>query len=169
VPDEDDILQAYEREFDGAQVHEQPRRSNRGFWLVVGALAISSIVLVVEIFANRPIANTIGHAQFDLRQAQATASRLRSSTGSFVAAGAAGLNEANLHGGELTAVGPDEASSGLDEVSVYADEETWAAAISVTPGACFYLRLDTDRQEPIYGVGTICTAREALGSREDRW
>jgi hypothetical protein len=169
VPDDDDILRAYERELGDAEFPDQPRRSNRGFWLVVGALAVSSIVLVVEIFANRPIATTIGHAQFDLRQAQAVASQIRSSTGSFVAAGAAGLNEANLNDGELTAVGPDEASSGLDELSVYADEETWAAAVSVTPGACFYLRLDTDRQDPLYGVGTTCTAREALGSRDDRW
>jgi hypothetical protein len=166
VADEDDILEAYERELDESVA---PRPSNRGFWLVVGALVISSVVLLVEIFANRPIATTIGHAQFDLRAAEAAALETRSSTGSFVGANAAGLNQADLHDGRLRVVGPDEESSGLDEVSVYADETTWAVAVSATPGACFYLRLDADRDEPLYGVGTTCTAREALGSEESRW
>ena len=98
MANDDEILETYEREFEG-EVEAAPRRSNRGFWLVVGALAISSIVLVVEIFANRPIANTIGHAQFDLREAEAAALATRSSTGSFVTANAAGVNAAGLHDG----------------------------------------------------------------------
>ncbi len=177
--DDDDILERYERELQdeaSLQAHEldlraehTPRRSNRGFWMVVGALALSSIVLVVEIFANRPIADTIGHAQFDLRAAESAAAQTRASTGSFVGANADGINRAGLHDGRLRAVGPDEASGGLDEISVYADETTWAVAVSAKPGACFYLRLDAGRDEPLYGVGTICTAREALTSEESRW
>lgn len=168
MANDDEILETYEREFEG-EVETVPRRSNRGFWLVVGALAISSIVLVVQIFANRPIANTIGHAQFDLREAEAAALATRSSTGSFVTANAAGLNAAGLHDGRLAAVGPDQESSGLDEISVYADQTMWAAAISAQAGACFYLRLDAGRDDPLYGVGTTCTAREALGAAESRW
>ncbi|HEY6566176.1 MAG TPA: hypothetical protein VI341_01545 [Actinomycetota bacterium] len=179
MADDDDILERYERELQdegSLQAYERelraegaPKRSNRGFWLVVGALAISSVVLVVEIFANRPIANTIGHAQFDLRAAQSAANETRASTGSFVGANAAGLNLAGLHDGRLSAVGPDDESSGLDEISVYADATTWAAAVSAEPGACFFLRLDAGRDEPLYGVGTECTAREALASQGTRW
>ena len=62
-----------------------------------------------------------------------------------------------------------EESSGLNEISVYADETTWAAAVSAYPGACFYLRLDSGRDDPLYGVGTTCTAREALASRDSLW
>jgi hypothetical protein len=179
VADDDDILEKYERELQGEDSirayepelrdEDAPRRSNRGFWLVVGALVISSIVLVVEIFANRPIADAIGHAQFDLRAGQAAALATRSSTGSFVGANAAALDQAGLHDGQLRVVGPDEESSGLDSISVYADETTWAAAVSAQSGACFYLRLDDGRDEPLYGVGTTCTGREALASEGDRW
>ena len=66
--DDDEILETYEHEFE-FDAEPAPRRSNRGFWLVAGSILVGSIVLVVEIFANRPIANTIGHAQFDLRAA----------------------------------------------------------------------------------------------------
>ena len=41
-------------------------------------------------------------------------------------------------GGALSVVGPDTPSSGLGEVSVYADDTMWAAAVSVRPNACFY-------------------------------
>ena len=66
-------------------------------------------------------------------------------------------------------VGPDETSSGLGEVSVYADATTWAAAVSARPNACFYLKLVVGRDDPFYGVGTECTAREALDARDPRW
>ena len=55
------------------------------------------------------------------------------STGTFEGADAAALDDAGLDDGALGAVGPDEASSGLGEVSVYADATTWAAAVSVRP------------------------------------
>jgi hypothetical protein len=167
MPDDDDILDAYEQEFDDV---DPPRpRKGRGFWIVVGALALSCVVLVGEIFANRPIATVIGHAQFDLREAEAAALKIRSTSGSFAGANADGLNNQPLYDGRLTAVGPDEASSGLAEVSIYADETTWAAAVSARPGACFYLKLEAGRDDPLYGVGAICTAREALKAKDDRW
>jgi hypothetical protein len=164
--DDDDILEAYEREFD---VVEEVHASKRGFWIVVSAIAVASVVLVVEIFANRPIANSIGHAQFDLREAQAAALTIRSGSGSFAGANAEGMNQANLDEGRLVAVGPDEESSGLNQISVYADETTWAAAVTARPGACFYLRMEAGQQDPLYGVGTTCTAREALSAQDDRW
>jgi hypothetical protein len=165
VRDDDEILETYEQEFDA----EPPRRSNRGFWLVACSILIASVVLIVEIFANRPIANSIGHAQFDLRAAQAAALEISSTSGSFAGANADGMNLERLDEGRLVAVGPDEASGGVNEISVYADEDTWAAAVSARPGACFYLKVTTTEEGPLYGVGTTCTGREALTASDTRW
>lgn len=164
--DDDEILEAYEQEL--IDVHA-PRRSNRGFWLVAGAMLVASVLLVVEIFANRPIANSIGHAQFDLNTARIAALKIRSTSGSFSGANADGMNLSRLDEGRLVAVGPDEASGGVNEISVYADEDTWAAAVSARPDACFYLKMIAGQEDPLYGVGTTCTGREALTASDSRW
>jgi hypothetical protein len=170
VRDEDEIIEAYDRELGPEPpVAEPRRRSNRGFWLVMGAILAASAILVVEIFANRDVANTIGRAQHDLRVAEAEARRVVSTTGTFEEADAEALAAAALDGGALTAVGPDEVSAGLGEVSVYADPTTWAAAVSVRPRACFFLKLVAGQDEPSYGIGTECTARQALDADESRW
>jgi hypothetical protein len=124
-------------------------------------------VVLVEIFANRPIANDIGHAQHDLRVAQAGAERSFRQTGSYAGANAVGLEQSS--DGELEYVGPDEASDGLGSVSVLATSEVWAAAVQIRPGACFYLKLVAGAADPRYGVGTECTATNALGAGDDRW
>ncbi len=49
--------------------------------------------LIVEIFANRPLANTIGHAQSTLRRAEAAAKAVYDRTGSFQEADAGALGE----------------------------------------------------------------------------
>jgi hypothetical protein len=166
VPDDDDILETYDREL--GPEPDPPKPSNRGFWLVAGTLLIACVLLVVEIFANRPIADSIAHAQFDLNAAGDAATLIRSTSGSYAGANADGMDRARLDEGRLTAVGPDEVSGGLYEISVYADETTWAAAVSARPGACFYLKLEAG-QDPRYGAGTTCTGREALNARDDRW
>ena len=168
--DDDDIIEAYEQELgerSGSPV--APRGSNRGFWLVLGTILAASAIVVVEIFANRPIANDIGRAQHDLEVAQAQAMSVLASTGTFEGADAASLDDAALDDGALGAVGPDEESSGLGEISVYADATTWAAAVSARPNGCFYLKLVVGRGDPLYGSGTTCTAREALDARDSRW
>jgi hypothetical protein len=164
--DDDEILEDYEREL--TEEPEPAPRRKRGFALVAGTLALACVFLLVEIFANRSIGNDIGTAQHDLRVAQAGAERVDAETGTFDGASADGLAAARYDGGELSYVGPDTASSGLGSVSIYADGVTWAAAIQVRPGACFYLRLDAGK-DPAYGVGTVCTAREALGSKDSQW
>jgi hypothetical protein len=168
VHDDDEILETYEHDFEFDD-EPAPRRSNRGFWLVAGSILIGSIVLIVEIFANRPIANSIGHAQFDLRAAQTAAQEISSTSGSFAGANADGMNLARLDEGRLVAVGPDEVSGGVNEISVYADEDTWAAAVSARPGACFYLKITTTEEGPLYGIGTTCTGRAALTASDSRW
>src|SRR5438309_7945774 len=81
------------------------RRSNRGFWIVLGTIALACVVLLAEIFANRPIGNAIGTAEHDLRVAQAAAETEGAQTGTFLGADAAGLNVQHLDGGRLVAVG----------------------------------------------------------------
>ena len=168
--DDDEIIEAYEMEIGGASpAPAEPRPSNRGFWLVLGAILAASAILMVEIFANRPIAETIGRAQHDLRAVEAEARSVLDATGTFEAADAEALDAAGLDGGALNVVGPDEASSGIGEVSVYAEVTPWEAAVSARPNARFYLKLVAGRDDPLYGVGTECTGREALDSRDPRW
>ena len=61
MPDDDDILDAYEDEL-GSGIQPRPR-SNRGFWLVAGSFALAGMILVGEIVANRPLKDEIGHAR----------------------------------------------------------------------------------------------------------
>jgi hypothetical protein len=170
--EDDEVIEDYEFELDigeGAPAPVARRGSNRGFWIVLGTIVAASAIIVVEIFANRPIADAIGRAQHDLRVGEAQARSVLLATGGFTGADAAALEAARLDDGALDVVGPDEVSSGLGEISVYADASTWAAAVSVRPRACFYLKLVAGRDDPLYGVGTECTARQALDSRDPRW
>jgi hypothetical protein len=172
--DDEEIIAAYERELaEGGSLEdvsfEEPAArapgSGRGFWIVVVTLLTAGVLLVVEIFANRPIADTIGHAEATLRSAQAAAEGIRARTGSFRDADADGIAAQTA---TITTRDPEQASSGLDDVSVAATSTTWAAAVRARPGACFYLRLEVD-QAPRYGVGTVCTGRVALSASDTRW
>jgi hypothetical protein len=160
MPD-DDVIQAYEDE-----IAAQPaRRSNRGFWLVAGALLIACVFLVVEIFANEPLKDTIAHTESTLRDAQAAAERVHGGSGSFADADVAAMAAADPTN---TYRPGDEASAGLDDVSVATRSGQWAAAVQARPEACFYLRL-TDDGQVFYGVGTVCTGQAALGATDPRW
>jgi hypothetical protein len=163
VPEDDEILNAYEREL--ADVRPPARRSNRGFWIVATTIGLACVLLVGEIFANKPIGDAIGHAEHSLRTARSEAERIRAETGSFEDADVAGLAAT---GSDLTYRAADEPSTGLDDVSVIASATEWAAAVQARPGACFYLRLVAG-QDPRYGSGTTCTGRAALGANDTRW
>jgi hypothetical protein len=158
---DDDVIREYEEEFEP----EPAPRSNRGFWIIAGTLLVSGVFLIVEIFANRPLATSIGHAQSTLRKAQAAAETVQDRSGSFQDADANGL--ADEESG-LTFRSGDEASVGLDDLSVSASDTVWAAAVQVRPGACFYTRLEVGK-DPRYGAGTECTGEIALLARDTRW
>jgi hypothetical protein len=158
---DDEVIRAYEEEFGP----EPAPRSNRGFWIVAGTLLVSGVFLIVEIFANRPLANTIGHAQSTLRRAEAAANAVYDRTGSFQEADAGALGE-DVTG--LSFRSGDGSSVGLDDVSVSASDTVWAAAVQVRPGACFYIRLGAGA-DPRYGAGTECTGEVALLARDPRW
>jgi type II secretory pathway component PulM len=157
--DEDEIIQDYEEEFEPA------RRSNRGFWLVAGALLVVCVVVFVAILANRPLGNSIAHAESTLRDAQAAATTVHDGSGSYADADVAALASADPTNTYLSG---DVASTGLDEVSIANGSGEWAAAVQARPGACFYLHL-TDAGETFYGVGTDCTGRTALAASDPRW
>jgi hypothetical protein len=160
---DDEIIERYERELD-VRV-DPPRRGNRGFWLVAIALLLGCVLLVVEIFANRPLVGSIGHAESDLRAAQALALRVRAESSSFAAANAAGLAAADS---TRTYTNADEPSLGLGRISVFASDSQWAAAVQVRPDACMYIFEQTGSQTR-YGGGTVCTGRAALGASSDAW
>jgi hypothetical protein len=163
VATDDDIIRAYDEEL-GPEPAARPS-NNRGFWVVLATMVFGGLFLVVEIFANRPLANDIGHAQDTLRRAQAAAQTVFDRTGAFVSAGPEDLAD-DLTG--VTFRPENESSTGLDDVSVSASELVWAAAVQSRPGACFYVRLGVG-SEPRFGSGSVCTGEAALEADQPRW
>jgi len=158
---DDEVISAYD-----AELGPEPMpRSNRGFWVVAGTLLVGCLFLLVEIFANRPLANSIGHAQDSLRRAQEAAEIVHGRTASYQEADSLSLGEDVP---ALTFRPGDEASFGLDVVSVSASDLEWGAAVQTRPGACFYIHLQVG-QDPRYGAGTECTGEVALLANDPRW
>jgi hypothetical protein len=166
VPEDDDILEAYERELDEAVFHPLPRRSNRGFWVVAGTMALGAIVLMVEIFANRPMVNAISRTENDLKASLRAAERVYADGGTFTPADADGL-EAAVEG--RTYVDADQSASAPGTVSVYASGDTWAAASPTAQGTCFYLKQVAGADTRYLVADGDCTGSEALGATETSW
>jgi hypothetical protein len=144
---------------------EPERRSNRGFWIVAVALGLTCVMLVLAIFANRPLKDEISHTESDLNGALAKADAIHAETGTYTGADAAGLAAID---DARTYVPGDQASSGPGSVSVAASAAVWAAAVQVRPQACFYIKRE-DSEDTAYGVGTVCTGRAALAAADSRW
>jgi hypothetical protein len=146
-----------------AETETEAPRSKHGFGIVLGIMIAACLVLVVAIVANRGVKDRIAHGEFTLRQASAAAVRISNRDLSFAGADASGMaNEDPAR----SYVGPETPSGDLDQVSVSAAADEWAAAVKVND-ACFYLRLAGD--ETRYGVGTVCTGAEARSADDDRW
>ena len=158
----DDDLVLDDVEAAGAPVS---RGSRRGFWVVLGALVFAGIFVLIEIFANFGVKDTIAHAEHSLRLAEAAADRVKQADGSY-----AGADDVRLTTVEPTLQwNPGDApSDGLQSVSVATAGSAWGAAVQARPGACFYLHL-TDDGSVLYGVGTVCTGQEALQASDPRW
>lgn len=137
---------------------------HRGFFIVAGTILLGCILLMVEIFANKPMVSGIARSQHDLRTAGSYATRLQSESGTFQSADAPGLTA--LDSGR-TYVGADQSATRAGEISVYAGVTFWAAATPVN-GACFYI-LERGGQPTLYGGGTDCTGRAALAASQDAW
>jgi hypothetical protein len=159
---DDDALTGAD-DLDGEDRHP---RSNRGFWIVATALGLVCVLMVIAIFANRPLKDAIGHTESDLNGALDRAQRVQGSSGTFTGADAATLARGD---DERTYVGPDEPSAGPGSVSVYASAEVWAAAVQARPGACFFIK-QAIGADTAYGVADgDCTGRAALAASDDRW
>ena len=164
MQDDDEILEAYEQEMSGSAAPPiRPRR--HGFGLVVGSILMASVVLIVAIFANRSIGIDIGRGEHDLRAAQGAAQRIYGQTGSYAPADADGLRGT----GGLTFVDANTSSTRPGQISVYATDTVWAAAVLLRPGACFYLKLDASKSTTRYGAGTTCTGEAALTADGGEW
>jgi hypothetical protein len=139
------------------------RHSNRGFWLVTGAIVFASVFVLLEIFANFGVKDTIAHAEFSLRTAQ-------SAIGTAQAGGPGEVTPTRMTSLEPTLlwVDGDRESTGLEVVSLATSGAAWGIAVQAKPGACFYLH-ETGDGQTFYGVGTVCTGEEALRATDPRW
>jgi hypothetical protein len=166
VPDDDDILQAYESEFDGSPLEPMRRHANRGFWMVTGTIALGAVILLVEIFANRPMVNAISRTENDLKAALRTAQGIYADGGTFTAADAealAGRDDARTY------VEADRSAASPGTVSVYASGDTWAAASPTAQGTCFYVKQVAGEDTTYLVADGACTGDEALGATETQW
>ena len=166
MTDDDDILDAYERELDGADLIQPRRVSNRGFWVVAGTIGLGAIVLMVEIFANRPLVNAISRTENDLKTALRGAERIYAQGGSFTPADADALGAADA---DRRYVASDQPADQPGTVSVYASGDTWAASSPTRSGTCFSIK-QVAGQDATYLVSDgDCTGIEALQADQDRW
>ncbi len=154
--DDDEILEALD---------PGPRKSNRGFWLVVVATGTACAVLTVAIFANRPLVSTIAQSESELRHALGVAQQQYARSGTFDDADATSLVAIDP---QLRYTAPDIASPGPGFVSVYSEATVWAAAVRARTGTCFYIK-QVAGQNPRFGAGTLCTGRAALSANQPYW
>jgi hypothetical protein len=143
-------------------------RSNRGFWIVVGSMALAGAVLVVLIVVSRPQARrgAVAYAQSNLRRVAQVAAAISERDGSLAAA-----TPARLHAilTDLLFIDPDQSSNDPEVVSVYASANRWVGAIRAETGGCFWLRLEDHHPEPVVGTGTDCSGDAASGSSAGGW
>jgi hypothetical protein len=142
-----------------------PSGRGRSSWIVFAALGFACVFVVVEIFANLGIKDTIGHAEETLTVAEAAAGTVVANDGSLSDADHVRLAAVEP---SLQWIAGGEQSSGLDQVSVATANGDWGAAVLARPGACFYLHLTADGAT-YYGVGASCTGQDALRATDPRW
>jgi hypothetical protein len=158
VHDDDELL------YDG-EVAPDLRPSNRRFWLIVAAFATTCVVILVALFANLPLVNSIARAQFELRYAESLAEQRFGSSGTFTQADAESLARLD---DTLIYVDGDVESRRAGTVSVYATATVWAAAVQARPDACFFIKRSADHGLT-YGSGVTCTGEAALAAELDSW
>jgi hypothetical protein len=151
-------------------VHDDERypaagSGNRRFWLVVVAFSTTCAVVLVALFANLPLVNSIARAQFELRQAESLAEDRFGESGTFSQADAESLARVD---DSLTFVDGDVESLRAGTVSVYATATVWAAAVQARPDACFFIKRSAGHALR-YGSGETCTGEAALAADQESW
>ena len=166
MPDDDEILESYEWELGDEPFQPMPRRSNRGFWMVAGTIMLGAVVLMVEIFANRPMVNAISRTENDLRTASRAATLVFADGGSFTPANAEALGAGDSGRRYVDA---DHPATSPGMVSVYASGDTWAAASPIEQGTCFYLKRVAGEDTLYLVADGGCTGNEALAADQTQW
>jgi len=164
--DDDDVIAAHEDDFAEREATRTgyPRRSRRGFWIMLAAIGLTGVLVVGGIFVNRPLVSAIGRAEHDLRLVHERALGIEKAAGSYADAGAGGLaqpgDSVTLIAGNIVAMGPGQ-------VSIYASADGWAAATEARPNACFYIAEDAHGAQTRYGGGTVCSGVAAFRLAQD--
>ena len=149
----------------GEELEPAAPPSNRRFWLVVVAFATTCAVVLVALFANRPLVSSIARAQSELRHAESLAETRFADSGTFSQAGAESLARID---DSLTYVAGDVESGEAGTVSVYATATVWAAAVQARSHACFFIKRSAG-EAVVYGAGETCTGLAALQANQDGW
>jgi hypothetical protein len=163
--DDEDIIAAHEEDFArAAAAPHRPRPDRRGFWIMLAAIGVTGLLVVVGIFANRPLVSAIGRAQHDLRLVHVRALEIENASGSFRDADADTLA---LPGDTVALISGNLVARGAGQVSVYASPDGWAAATEARPDACFYIAEDAAGDTTRYGGGTVCSGAAAFRLAND--
>src|SRR3954452_13446616 len=101
-----------------------PPRRGRSSWIVFAAMGFPSLFVVVEIFANLGIKDSIGHAEQTLTVAQAAAARVAAADGSYRDADHIRLEAAEP---SLQWIAGGDQATGIDQVSVATANGDWGA------------------------------------------
>jgi hypothetical protein len=141
--------------------------SNRGFWLVVGPMAVVSGLLLVLILLNRPVAERASEftARHNLRTSLSAARAIERKTGTLAAADAINMR---IEASDLAFTDPDLSSNNPDVISVFATDGVWAAAARAETGACFWIRTDPSGDVQT-GRGSDCTGQAASAEAPAPW
>ncbi|MEA2522546.1 MAG: hypothetical protein QOI81_2192 [Actinomycetota bacterium] len=164
--DDDEVIAAHEDDFAQADAAASERRrpNRRGFWIMIVTVGLTGVLVVVEIFANRPLVNSIGRAEHDLTLVHERAVKIEDASGSYLDADAGALV---LPGDTVTMISGDLVAKGPGQVSVYASADGWAAATEARPDACFYIAEDLHGDATRYGGGTVCSGEAAFKQAQD--
>jgi Na+-transporting methylmalonyl-CoA/oxaloacetate decarboxylase gamma subunit len=143
------------------------RASNRGFWIVTIPMVVVSAVLLVLVFANRPVAEKASEftARHSLRSSLDAARAIARDRGSLAAATTLALRERLP---DLAFTDPDLSSNNAEVVSVYATAALWAGAARAEDGACFWIRVDAAGRVAT-GRGSDCSADAASTAAPVAW
>ena len=142
---------------------------NRGFWKVTLPMAAGGVLLVVLVFAFRPLARSgaVAYAQANLRAAAEAATLIAEADGSLADASALRMRQASGLD-DLLLIDPDTASNDPEIVSVFAQEDRWTGAARADTGGCFWIRVEAGGGT-FLGTGTDCSAEEAAVASADGW
>ncbi len=130
-------------------------------------IALAASLLLVLIFANRPVAERASEftARHNLRTALEAARGIERRTGTLATADTLAMRDA---ASDLAFTDPDLASNNPEVISVFASDGVWTAAARAETGACFWIRTDATGAVAT-GRGSDCTGDAARSETPRPW